>query len=223
MRILIIEDEEKLANSLKKTLESEFYVVDIARDGNEGYEMAFDESYDLIILDIGLPGMDGLSIAQEVRKENLLAPILMLTARDTQQNKITGLDAGADDYLVKPFDFEELLARIRALTRKTSFSKQLTYTVDNLFLDSKTKIVKRAGKEIALSAKEYTVLEYLMRHPKQIIAKERLLDHCWDNQLDALSNTVDVHIGYVRSKVDRAFPNEVQLIKTIKGLGYRIG
>lgn len=223
MRILIIEDEEKLANSLKKTLESEFYVVDIARDGNEGYEMVFDESYDLIILDLGLPGMDGLSIAQEVRKENLLAPILMLTARDTQQNKITGLDAGADDYLVKPFDFEELLARIRALTRKTSFSKQLTYMVDNLSLDSKTKIVKRAGKEIALSAKEYTVLEYLMRHPKQIIAKERLLDHCWDNQLDALSNTVDVHIGYVRSKVDRAFPNEVQLIKTIKGLGYRIG
>lgn len=223
MKILIIEDEKKLADSLKKTLETEFFIVDVARDGSEGYEMAFDEIYDLIILDLGLPGMDGIKIVTELRQEKVLTPILMLTARDTLQNKVTGLDAGADDYLVKPFEFEELLARIRVLMRKNSLSKKLMYEVNNLSLNPKTKVVQRAGKEIKLSAKEYTLLEYLLSHPKQILSKQQIIDHCWDMNLDPFSNAVDVYIGYIRTKVDRAFHKEEPLLKTIKGLGYRIG
>lgn len=223
MRLLLVEDEEKLANSLKKALETESYAVDLAKDGQEGYELGFGEEYDLIILDLGLPKMDGLTLAKEIRKEKVETPILMLTARDTTSDKVTGLDSGGDDYLVKPFEFEELLARIRSLLRRGQTDTSLEYQVDNLTLNPATKIVKRAGKEINLSAKEYALLEFLMRHSKQIVTKGQIIDHVWDMELDPFSNTVDVYIGYLRSKVDRTFPKETPLVKTIKGLGYKIG
>lgn len=222
MKILIVEDEIKLAKSLKQALQTEGFIVDVASDGQEAYLKVFDE-YDLILLDIGLPGMDGIELAKKIRAEHLSTPILMLTARDTTQNKITGLDAGADDYLVKPFEFDELLARIRALMRRNSQQKNLLYQIDTLVLDPQKKVVSRNGTEIELSAKEYAVLEYLMRYPQQIVSKQQLIDHCWDSSLDPFSNTVDVYIGYVRNKIDKAFPDEKPLLKTVKGLGYRIG
>lgn len=222
MRILIVEDEKKLADNLKKALVAERFAVDVAHDGAQGYALAGEDVYDVILLDIGLPEIDGVELAKRIRTDGILAPIIMLTARDAIHNKIEGLDAGADDYIVKPFDFEELLARIRAATRKNSSLKSLTYTVDTLTLDSKTKKAVRAGQEITLSAKEYTVLEYLMRNSPQVLSKQQIIDHCWDRDLDPFSNTVDVYIGYVRAKVDKAFPRERPLVKTIKGLGYKI-
>lgn len=223
MRLLLIEDEEKLANSLKKALEAESYAVDLSLDGKTGYEMAFGEEYDLIILDLGLPNMDGVEIAKKLREEKVATPILMLTARDTTSDKIKGLDSGADDYLIKPFEFEELLARIRSLLRRGQTSPELEYRVDNLVLNPSTKIVKRKGQEISLSAKEYALLEFLMRHNKQVVTKQQLIDHVWDVDLDPFSNVIDVYIGYLRGKVDRAFPKEQPLVKTIKGLGYKLG
>ncbi|MBI2020731.1 response regulator transcription factor [Candidatus Daviesbacteria bacterium] len=223
MRILLVEDEEKLAQSLKKALETENFAVDLALDGKKGYDLAFGEEYDLIILDLGLPLMDGLQIAKEVRAEKVTTPILMLTARDTLKDKIAGLNTGADDYLIKPFEFEELLARIRALLRRGQKEPETVYGVDNLTLDPTSKIVKRADKEISLSAKEYALLEYLLRNKGQIISKEQLIDHVWDMELDPFSKVIDVYIGYVRNKIDKAFPDQKPLIRTIKGLGYKIG
>ncbi|MBI3486458.1 response regulator transcription factor [Candidatus Daviesbacteria bacterium] len=223
MRILLVEDEEKLANSIKKALEAESYAVDASFDGKEGYELAFGEEYDLIILDLGLPSMDGVEIAKALRAEKVKTPILMLTAKDAISNKVEGLDAGADDYLIKPFDFEELLARIRSLLRRKTSDKELVFTVDNLSLDPSSHIVKRAGKELALSAKEYALLEFLMRNKGQILSKQQIIDHVWDIDLDPFSNVIDVYIGYLRVKVDKAFPKDKPLIKTIKGLGYKIG
>lgn len=223
MRILVVEDEIKLANSLKRSLETESYAVDLANDGQAGFDMAFDNEYDLIILDVGLPEKNGLQVAKELRQEGVKVPILMLTARDSTADKIQGLDSGADDYLVKPFEFEELLARIRALFRRGETGTELIYQVDNLTLDPAAKIAKRNGKELNLSAKEYALLEFLMRHKNQIVSKQQIIDHVWDMELDPFSNSVDVYIGYIRGKVDRAFPNDPSLIKTIKGLGYKIG
>ena len=223
MRILLIEDEEKLANSLKKALQTQAFAVDIQNDGASGLEAAFGEEYDLIILDLGLPNLDGLEITKHLRQEKIATPILMLTARDSLKNKVEGLDIGADDYLVKPFEFEELLARIRALLRRADENKPTTFQVDNLTLDPNSHLVARGEKEISLSAKEYALLEYLIRHPSQIISKQQLIDHVWDIDLDPFSNVVDVYIGYLRTKVDRNFPNDPPLIKTIKGLGYKLG
>lgn len=223
MRILLIEDEKKLALSLKKSLETESYAVDVSFDGRYGYQQAACEEYDLIILDLGLPGMDGLEVAKKLRQEKLAAPILMLTARDTIKDKIMGLDSGADDYLVKPFEFEELLARIRALLRRGSSQSDLIYQVDSLTLDPNGHTVKRGTTEISLSGKEYALLEFLIRHPRQILSKQQIIDHVWDIDTDPFSNVVDVYIGYLRNKVDRAFPKEKPLLQTIKGLGYRIG
>lgn len=223
MRILVVEDEKKLAKSLKKALETESFAVDIALTGNQGYELAFGEEYDLIVLDLGLPGMDGIKIAEELRKEKVKTPILMLTARDSTASKVEGLKTGADDYLVKPFEFEELLARIQALLRRPSTLPQINLEIDNLILQVNSKTVKRAKKAIFLSAKEFALLEYLMRHKGQILTKQQLIDHVWDMELDPFSNTVDVYIGYLRAKIDKAFPKETPLIKTFKGMGYKIG
>lgn len=223
MRILVIEDEEKLAKSLKKTLQTEGFAVDIALTGDQGYELAFGEEYDLIILDLGLPGMDGIKITDELRKEKVKTPILMLTARDSTASKVAGLTMGADDYLVKPFEFGELLARIQALLRRPQTNPQMSLKTDSLIVDLNSKIVKRGGKEIPLSAKEFALLEYLMRHIGQILTKQQLIDHVWDTELDPFSNTVDVYIGYLRAKIDKAFPNETPLLKTIRSIGYKIG
>ncbi|MBI3620448.1 response regulator transcription factor [Candidatus Roizmanbacteria bacterium] len=224
MRILLAEDEIKLAVSLKKALETERYAVDTVSDGTKAYEMGFDEVYDIIILDIGLPGMDGITLAKKLRQEKITTPILMLTARDTDEDKITGLDSGADDYLVKPFEFRELLARLRALLRRSSHTPAaLVYTVDNLTLDPSSHNTQRAGREIGLSLKEYTLLEYLMRNAGKVVSRMQIVDHVWDIDLDPFSNVIDVYIGYLRNKIDKAFPKEKKLIQTVKGLGYKIG
>ncbi|HCM37080.1 MAG: Two component transcriptional regulator, winged helix family [Candidatus Gottesmanbacteria bacterium GW2011_GWB1_43_11] len=223
MRILLIEDETKLAASLKKALTTESYAVDIVNDGESGYETAAVEPYDLIILDLGLPKMDGVTVCQKLRQEKITTPILMLTARDATHNKIQGLDSGADDYLVKPFDFEELLARIRALLRREQVQPEPVLQIDSLRLDPAAHTVTRGDRDIALSAKEYALLEYLMRHPKQILSKTQILEHVWDMDTDPFSNVVDVYIGYLRNKIDRAYPKEPPLIHTVKGLGYKLG
>lgn len=219
----MVEDEEKLATSLKKALEAETFAVDIALTGTAGYEIAFDEEYDLIILDLGLPGMDGMKIARALRKEKVKIPILMLTARDSVKNRVEGLNAGADDYLVKPFEFEELLARIKALLRRPPEPAASELTCGSLMLNPQSRVVRRARTELTLSAKEYALLEFLIRNKGSIVTKQQIIDHVWDMDLDPFSNTVDVYIGYVRNKVDRAFPKETPLIKTVKGMGYRLG
>jgi DNA-binding response OmpR family regulator len=223
MRFLVVEDEIKLANSLKKILENERYIVDLAYDGEEGYERAGVEDYDLLILDLNLPGMDGLEICRRLRDDKVKTPILMLTARDTLADKVKGLNLGADDYLIKPFAFEELLARIRSLLRRDSTQVQSLLTVDDLTLDPEGHTVKRGETNIDVSYKEYSLLEYLMRHSGQVVKKQDLLEHVWGGEVDPFSNVVDVYIGYVRNKIDKAFPDKKPLLRTLKGLGYRIG
>jgi len=223
MRILLVEDNKRLALSLKKALQAESYAVDWRSTAEDAYDLLEFEPYALIILDLALPGMDGVALAKKLRQEKNATPILMLTARDTVQDRIHGLNNGADDYVVKPFDFNELLARIAAQIRRGTQNLDLTRTLDTLTLDPIGHIVKRAGQEIELSAKEYALLEYLICHPRQIMTKQQILENVWDSDLDPFSNNVDVYIGYLRKKIDKQFPNETPLIKTIKGLGYRMG
>ena len=222
MRLRLIEDEEKLAAATKKALESESYAVELASEGTTGLDMAYGEEYDLIILDLGLPGIDGIELARTLRKEKITTPILMLTARDSTKNKVEGLDAGADDYIVKPFEFDELLARIRSLLRRGKTNPDTVFQIDNLILSPESKIVTRDDKQINLSAKEYALLEYMMRNSEKILTKQQIIDHVWDIDTDPFSNVIDVYIGYLRHKIDRAFPKDKPLIKTIKGMGYKI-
>lgn len=223
MRLLVVEDNKKLALSLQKVLKTESYAVDLAYDGMRGYEMATAESYDAIILDVGLPGCDGFTLSRTLRGEKNETPVLMLTARDATRDKIAGLDSGADDYLIKPFDFDELLARIRSLIRRSQRQPELVLQIGSLTLDPASHLVNRTGKEIPLTAKEYALLEFLMRHPRQIVTRMQLIEHVWDSDTDPFSNVVDVYIGYVRAKIDKAFPDEPALVHTMKGMGYRIG
>ncbi|MBW7955541.1 response regulator transcription factor [Patescibacteria group bacterium] len=223
MRLLIIEDEEKLALSLKKALEAERYAVDVSFDGEEGYEKASVESYDLLILDVGLPNMDGFEITAKLRQEKVATPIIFLTARDMPRDKVIGLDTGGDDYLVKPFDFEELVARIRALLRRgTTSAAQPILQLDTLSLNPATQKVTRAGKTISLTPKEYSLVEFFLRHPRQVLSKTQLIEHVWNDQADPFSGVADVYIGYVRAKIDKAFPGQKQLLKTLKGRGYSL-
>lgn len=222
MRILIIEDEEKIANSLKLGLTQESYAVDVKNDGLEGYDMASYEPYDLIILDLMLPSMDGFEICRKLREEKNVTPILMLTARGEIEDKVKGLDIGADDYLQKPFSFNELLARIRALVRRPRKTIGMTLTVEDLTLDTVTSEVKRGGKTISLSGKEFALLEYLMRHKGTIVKKDQIISHVWDYDSDVLPNSVEVYITHLRGKVDKPFKGE-KLISTIRGFGYKIG
>ena len=223
MRLLVVEDEIKLANSLKTILAHERYTVDVAYDGDKGFEQASVEPYDVIVLDVNLPGMDGLTVCAKLRQDGIKTPVLMLTARDTLQDKVKGLDVGADDYLVKPFAVEELLARIRAILRRESTQGEPILAVGDLTLDPEAHTVKRGQKNIDLSYKEYALLEYLMRHSGQVVPKQDLLEHVWGSEVDPFSNVIDVYIGYVRGKIDKAFPRKHPLLKTFKGLGYRIG
>jgi DNA-binding response OmpR family regulator len=222
MRILLVEDEERLALSLKKALMAERYAVDVAIDGDEGFEKATVESYDLLILDVGLPKMSGFELTKKLRDEQLKIPILFLTARDLPRDKVTGLDIGGDDYLIKPFDFEELLARIRALLRRSAIgnSGQPILQIDSLRLDPAKQLVTRKDQTIELSPKEYALVEFFLRHPRQVLSKTQILEHVWDEQADPFSNVVDVYIGYVRTKIDKAFPDQKPLLKTLKGRGY---
>jgi len=223
MRILIIEDGHKIANAIKKGLEQESYAVDIAYDGEEGFDLASTEDYDAIILDLMLPKMDGLTLCQKLRQEGTHTPILMLTAKGELDNKVTGLNTGADDYLVKPFAFEELLARLRALTRRPPNSLDQTLTVGDLSLNTLTFAVARNGRRILLSKKEFALLEYLLRNKERILTKEQIISHVWNYEADVLPNTVEVYIGYLRNKIDRPFKGKEPLIKTIRGFGYQIG
>ena len=223
MRVLVIEDEHKIANSIKKGLEQEAFAVDVAYDGTEGYDLASTESYDVIILDLMLPGIDGMEICKKLRAEKIHTPILILTAKGQLEDKVKGLNSGADDYLTKPFTFEELLARVKAMTRRPANLTGVVLKVDDLSLDTISYEVKREPRLIKLSAKECALLEYLMRHANQTLSKDQIISHVWNYDADILPNTVEVYIGYLRNKIDRPFKNKPALIQTIRGFGYKIG
>ena len=223
MRILLVDDEVKFAQSLQKVLESQRYTVEVVHDGQDGYDMAAVETFDLLLLDVSLPKLNGVELCRRLRAEGNTAPILMLTARDATADKIIGLDSGADDYLVKPFEVEELLARMRSLLRRGK-ADPVILEVGDLQLDPVAQVVHRNGQEIELSAREYALLEFMMRNPRHILSKQQILDHVWGNEVDSFSNVVDVYIGYLRNKVDKPFrASGGALITTVKGLGYRIG
>lgn len=222
MRLLIIEDNHKIANTLKSALIAEPYAVDIAYDANEGLNAALYEDFDLIVLDRMLPdGQDGISVCRELRKAGKHLPILMLTAKDQVHERIEGLNAGADDYLVKPFSLAELLARIKALLRRPHESLGEELTVGNLTLNTNTKQVMRGKRPIALSATEYALLEYLMRHNGQILSKQNIITHVWDFDADILPSSVETYINYLRSKIDKPFARP-PLIHTVRGFGYKM-
>jgi len=223
MRILVVEDEHKIANSLKKGLEQESYAVDLAYDGETGFDLAASEDYDAIVLDVMLPGLNGIEICQKLRNNKKHTPILLLTARGELDDKVEGLNSGADDYLVKPFAFAELLARIKALTRRPKDSLGTILILENLSLNTITYEVKRGEKRVNLSRKEFALLEYLMRHLNTLLTKEQIINNVWDYDANILPNTVEVYIGYLRNKIDKIFPDKEPLIQTIRGFGYKIG
>lgn len=214
MRILVVEDEHRIAQSIKKGLEQEKYAVDVSYTGSDGYDLAATEDYDLILLDLMLPGMDGLTLCKKLREKAIHTPVLMLTAKGQTQDKITGLDSGADDYVTKPFSFEELLARIRALTRRPKQTISPSLRFGNLELNTQTFDVKRSGKSITLTRKEFSLLEYLMRHPHQTLTKDQIISHVWDYDADILPNTVEVYMKNLRKKGI--------VIHTVRGFGYKI-
>jgi len=220
MKILIVEDEKKVASFLKKGLEQEYYSVDVAPDGKEGLNYAFSNEYDLMILDIMLPLMDGISLLKQIRKEKIETPVLMLTAKDSVDDKVGGLDAGADDYLAKPFAFEELLARVRALLRRKETSKSLVLFANDLLIDTQTHKVSRGGKDIILTPKEYSILEYLIRNKNHVVSRMKLTEHVYEYQFDPDTNVIDVYINKLRNKIDKDF--EKQMLLTIRGVGYMI-
>lgn len=218
MRVLIVEDERKIAGFIKRGLKEERYAVDVAHDAQKAHALASANPYDLIILDIMLPGKDGITLCVELRKEKIECPVLMLTARDALKDKITGLDAGADDYLVKPFAFEELLARIRALLRRKKKDKALVLKVDDLELNTVTHKAKRSGRDIELTSKEYGLLEYLMLHAGQVVTRTMISEHVWNEDFDSFTNIIDVYINYLRNKIDKG--HKKKLIHTLRGTGY---
>ena len=220
MRLLLVEDNKRLSNSLRLTLEDDGYTVDVAFDGLAGEEMARMPGYDLIILDVMLPGKDGMAVCRELRNMRVNTPILMLTARDMLDDRVSGLDSGADDYLVKPFEVNELRARIRALLRRESSSKSAVIQIADLVLDPSTHEVKRGDTVFELTAKEYSLLEYLMRHPDRLIMREMIESNLWGYEHVVTSNVVDVYIRRLRRKIDD--PYEVKLIETVRGSGYRL-
>jgi DNA-binding response OmpR family regulator len=223
MKLLIIEDEHKIANLIKQGLEQERFIVDAVYDGTSGYDLASSEPYDVIILDRLLPGIDGLEICQKLRAQGNHTPILLLTAKAQVIDKVEGLNSGADDYLTKPFAFEELLARIKALARRPKTATGNVLQVEDLSLNIDTYEIKRGKDQIALSSKEFALLEYLMRHQNKILAKEQIINHVWSYDTNILPNTVEVFIGYLRNKIDRPFKDKQNLINTVRGFGYKIG
>lgn len=223
MKLLIVEDEHKIANALRQGLVQEGYAVDVVYDGDDGLAHARAGEYDVIVLDRMLPGsVDGLQICQKLREAKDHTPILLLTAKDKTSDKVEGLDKGADDYLVKPFAFEELLARIRALLRRPQDSVSPVLEIEDLYLNPATFEVKRQNKPVFLSKREFALLEYLMRNPERILSKQNIIDHVWDFDADVLPNTVEVYMGYLRQKIDKPFKKK-PLIHTSRGFGYSIG
>ena len=220
MRILVVEDEAKVASFIKRGLEEEHYAVDVASDGEEGVDMVDVYEYDLAILDIMLPKRDGLSVLSHIRKKNNSMPVILLTAKDMLEDKVKGLDMGADDYLTKPFAFEELLARIRALLRRGKPEESLKLVLDDLILDPVTHNVTRAGQEIPLTAKEYALLEYFMRNPERVLTRTMISEHVWNIKFDTYTNVIDVYISYLRNKIDKG--HDKKLLHTVRGVGYMI-
>jgi heavy metal response regulator len=218
MRILVVEDEKKVASFLKKGLEEEHYAVDTALDGEEGLGLAEINEYDLIILDIMLPKLDGMEVLRRIRGNGSSVPILMLTAKDSTEDIISGLDSGSDDYLTKPFSFAEFLARVRALLRRRIQEKTDILSVGDLSLSTSTRQVERGGGEIELTAKEYALLEYFMRNPNRVLTRTLIAEHVWDLHFDSSTNVVDVYVNYLRKKIDWGFKKK--LIHTVRGSGY---
>lgn len=222
MHILVVEDEQKLATLLRRVLSEERHTVDVANDGESGLDLAESDTYDLVILDVMLPGMDGVEVCRQMRSDNVATPVLMLTARGSVEDRVAGLKSGADDYLVKPFAMAELQARVDALLRRRNhgFDSSTELRVGDLELDLVRHEVRRGGRIIELTAKEFALLEYLMRNPGQVLTRTQITDHVWRYDLDALSNVVDTYIHYLRDKIDRGFSR--QLIKTVRGVGYKV-
>ena len=220
MRILVIEDERRLCSIIKRGLIEEGYAVDTSYDGEEGEYLAETTPYDLIILDIMLPKKDGIEVCQNLRLKRVNTPILMLTAKDTIEDRVRGLDAGSDDYLIKPFAFNELLARIRALLRREGSSKSSELHIGNLIMDTLSREVWRGQRKIELTSKEYIILEYFMRPPNMVITRTMLEEHAWDYEFDSISNLIDVYIRRLRRKIDEN--GETSLIQTVRGAGYRL-
>ena len=220
MRILLVEDNRRLSDSLRLSLEDDGYAVDVAYDGQEGQELAELTSYALIILDVMLPIRNGVEVCRSLRNRRINTPILMLTARDALEDRVMGLDSGADDYLVKPFEMEELRARMRALLRRESDDKSGSIMIADLVLDPATHFVKRGERSIDLTSREYALLEYLMRNPNRLITRQMAESHLWSSDATVMSNVVDVYIRRLRRKIDDPF--DVKLIETIRGSGYRL-
>lgn len=220
MRILLVEDEVKLAHAVKRALELQKYTVDVVNNGKEGFDLAVGEEFNLIILDVMLPGMDGIEICKRIRKESIHTPVMMLTAKGQISDKVNGLDVGADDYLVKPFSFEELFARIRALVRRPTHVIDPILSIKDLTLDPKTFTVKRGERMIELSVKEFSLLEYLLRNKNTVLNKEQIIAHVWNYDADVLPSTIEVHMKHLRDKIDSEGENS--LIYTIRGRGYTI-
>ena len=221
MRILLVEDELKMARALRRGLEQEGYVIDAAVDGHDALRKGLLEEYDAVVLDVMLPGRDGFSVCRELRARGRWVPVLMLTARDGVEDRIRGLDAGADDYLVKPFSFGELLARIRALVRRGASERPATMEADGVVLDPAAHTVARDGAAVDLSAREFALLEFLMRHAGEVVSRSRILEHVWDVNYEGFSNVVDVYVGYLRKKLELPFGRP--LIRTVRGVGYGLG
>jgi heavy metal response regulator len=218
MRILLVEDEKKVASFIKKGLEEEGYAVDLAADGESGLHMALDRVHDMILLDIQLPKKNGLAVLHELRRHKVGTPVLLLTVRATIEDKVMGLDSGADDYLTKPFAFQELLARVRALLRRHSGNKQTVIQVADLSMDLAQRTVYRGEQKIDLTAKEFALLEYLMRNPGRVLSRTMIAEHVWDYDFDSMTNIIDVYVNYLRKKID--FEKEPKLIHTVRGVGY---
>jgi len=220
LRILVVDDDVRLCSVISRGLTEEGYAVDVAHDGEEGQYLAETHAYDLIVLDIMMPKADGVTVCRNLRAEQSEAPILMLTAKDAVADRVVGLDAGADDYLVKPFAFEELVARVRALTRRQAPSRSAVLVSGNLELDTVARRLRRDGEEIELTAKEYAVIEYFLRNPTALITRGMIEEHAWNNDFDSVSNLVDVYIRKLRAKID--IPDEPSVIETVRGAGYRL-
>lgn len=221
MRLLLIEDEKKVADFVARGLRAERMAVDVAYDGPTGWEMASTTDYDLIILDLMLPGLSGSELLQRLRRRGKDAPILVLTARDATTDKVETFEAGADDYLTKPFAFAELKVRVRALLRRQPSTRANVLRVGDLEVDRLGQQVRRAGKRIELTSKEYSLLEYLASHPGRVMSRTMIIEHVWDQSFEGLTNIVDVYVRHLRTKIDDPFPTK--LIRTVRGMGYSIG
>jgi two-component system OmpR family response regulator len=219
MRLLLVEDDKKLVRALRRGLEREGYTVDVAETGDQALEQAAAHDYDAVVLDVMLPGADGFAVCREMRRNEQMVPVLMLTARDHVKDRIRGLDAGADDYLVKPFDFGEMLARLRAMTRRGPSERPVAIEVGDLRVDPVAHSVTRAGRDIELTPREFALLHFLARRAGEVVPRAELLEQVWDESDEASTNVVDVYVGYLRKKLERPFRRQ-RLIRTVRGVGF---